>query len=60
MPEMTLPFDYTLRSLSGRSVEFKAGVPTYVIPEIVAEAVALGAYEGDAPAAPEVPEVPAE
>lgn len=61
MPEMTLPFDFTLRSLSGRSVEFKAGEPTYVIPEIVAEAEALGAVNSEAVVQPEVAaEVPAE
>jgi hypothetical protein len=55
MPEMTLPFDYTLRSLSGRSVEFKAGEPTYVVPEAVAEAEALGAVNSEAYVAPEAP-----
>ena len=56
MPEMILPFDYTLSSLSGRSMEFKAGEPTYVIPEIVAEATAIGAVlaaDYVQPAAPE-------
>ncbi len=45
MPEMTLSFDYTLRALSGRSMEFKAGEPAYVIPENVAEAQAVGAVD---------------
>lgn len=55
MPEMTLPFDYTLRSLSGRSVEFKAGEPTYVVPEAVTEAEVLGAVNSEASIQPEAP-----
>lgn len=46
MPEMISPNSITVRSLSGRSVEFVAGEPTYVVPEIVAEAEALGAIVG--------------
>ena len=53
MPEMILPFDHTLRSMSGRSVEFKAGEPTYVVPNLVAEAEALGAVNLEAAAQPE-------
>ena len=53
MPEMILPFDHTLRSMSGRSVEFKAGEPTYVVPNLVAEAEALGAANLEAAAQPE-------
>jgi hypothetical protein len=53
MPEMTLHFDHTLRSMSGRSVEFKAGEPTYVVPNLVAEAEALGAVNLEAAAQPE-------
>ena len=43
MPKMILPYDYTLRGKSGRSVEFVAGEPTYVVPELQVEAEAIGA-----------------
>lgn len=55
MPEMILPFDHTLRSLSGRSIEFKAGEPTYVVPNAVAEAEAIGAVNSEAVVQPEAP-----
>ena len=58
MPDMTLSFDYTLRSLSGRSMEFKAGEPAYVIPEIVAEATAVGAVPSADYVAPVAVEAP--
>lgn len=51
MPKMTLSYDYTLRGKSGRSVEFVADEPTYVVPELQAEAEAIGAVaeSDDAP-----------
>ncbi len=54
MPLMTSPTDQTLISMSGRSVEFKAGEPTYVVPALAIEAYRLGAVPSPAD------EVPAE
>lgn len=56
MPDMTLSYDYTLSTKTGHSVEFKAGVPTYVVPQAVPEALAIGATEGDAPVVAAEPE----
>ena len=58
MPEMISPVSMTVRSLSGRSVEFVAGEPTYVIPEIVAEAQERGAVLSGDFVQPEQPAQP--
>lgn len=43
MPEMILNRNYDLRSLAGRAINFAKGVPVYVPPECVKEALAIGA-----------------
>lgn len=43
MPEMVLQRNHVVRSLNGSSAAFKAGVPTFVPPQLVPEAVAVGA-----------------
>ncbi len=40
---MTLNRDYQLVSLCGRATFFKEGVPAFVVPHMVKEAIALGA-----------------
>ncbi len=47
MPLFVLHRDYTHRSLLGRSIEFKKGVNTHVPPELVKEAVSIGAVRAD-------------
>ena len=47
MPHFSLNRNYILRSLSGRSVEFKKGVSTYIPDMMVKEAVAIGATPSD-------------
>lgn len=43
MPDMILNRNYDLRSLAGRAINFTKGVPVYVPPECVKEALAIGA-----------------
>lgn len=47
------PVDQTLRSLSGCSIGFQAGVATYVPPQAEAEALALGCVVDGPEAGPE-------
>lgn len=51
MPSFVLHRDYVLRSLTGHAIGFEKGQPTWVPPECVKEAVAIGAVaaEGDQP-----------
>ncbi len=62
MPEFTLNRDYNLRSLHGRVIDFKKGVPTWVPPMCVKEAVAIGAEQvgGKADVLPTEPPPPEE
>lgn len=61
MPEYVLNRNYTLRTLTGHSVRFEKGVPTFVPKLIEREAQMIGAerVDGDAPDMldPEKPEV---
>ena len=43
MPEMISPTDQTVVSMSGHSVEFKAGEPTWVVPQAARDASRAGA-----------------
>lgn len=43
MPDMILNRNYDLRSIAGRVINFAKGVPVYVPPECVKEALAIGA-----------------
>ena len=54
MPEFVLNRNYTLRSLTGHSVQFKKGVPTFVPPGTMREVVSLGAERVDGPTEPAV------
>ena len=53
MPEFVLNRNYTLATIKGHVIRFEKGLPTYVPPIIVAEAVAIGAVAVDG----EVPDV---
>lgn len=43
MPDMVLNRSHTLRSLAGRIINFEKNTPTWVPPECVPEALAIGA-----------------
>lgn len=47
MPEFVLNRNHAINSLTGRSVNFVKGVPTYVVPEMVKEVLAIGAEPVD-------------
>ncbi len=47
MPDFVLHRDYVLRSLKGHAIGFTKGQPTFVPPECVKEAVAIGALAVD-------------
>lgn len=60
MPEMVLNRNYTVRSLSGRSVAFQKDKPVFVSPMLVSECAAVGATLADGTAPNILPEeVPA-
>lgn len=47
MPEYVLSRDYALRSTRGHMLNFVKGQPTWVPPEVVKEAIAIGAEPVD-------------
>lgn len=49
MPDFVLHRDYTLCSMKGHAIDFMKGQPTWVPPECVKEAVAIGATPVDGP-----------
>jgi len=60
MPMMVLRRNYWLSTTKGHSVMFQAGVPVYVAPSIVADAVAIGAdpVDGEVDITPQEPKGP--
>lgn len=58
MPMMKLHRSYRLATLKGHSIQFAAGVPTFVPPSVVADAIAIGAEAADGEAYDVTPQPP--